>query len=97
VPALRPGGLALEHQEIVPAFRAHLRRAAAWRCEPGSASWNVLRKGGRITGVRTASGDEVRANLTLSADGRHSRLRKMLGIRARQRAISLSAIALAGK
>ncbi len=95
VPALRPGGLALEHQEIVARVRAHLSKCAGVEVRTGQRVVDVLRSDGRITGVRTATGDEVRATLTLIADGRHSRLRKTVGIRARQRAVSLSAIALA--
>jgi squalene monooxygenase len=95
VPALRPGGLSLEHHEIVARIRAHLASCEGVDVRTGQRVVDVLRKDGRVTGVRTATGDEIRAPLTLVADGRHSRLRKTLGIRARQRAVSLSAIVLA--
>ena len=95
VPALRPGGLALEHQEIVARIRAYLSKCDGVEVRTGQRVVEVLRNDGRVTGVRTATGDEVRAPLTLIADGRHSRLRKTIGVRARQRAVSLSALVLA--
>jgi 2-polyprenyl-6-methoxyphenol hydroxylase-like FAD-dependent oxidoreductase len=95
VPALRPGGLSLEHQEIVARIRRHLASRAGVEVRTGQRVVDLVRQDGRVVGVRTAAGDDVRAALTLVADGRHSRLRKTLGIRARQRALSLSAILLA--
>jgi squalene monooxygenase len=95
VPALRPGGLSLEHQEIVARIRTHLASCPGVEMRTGQRVVDVLRTGACVTGVRTAAGDDVHAALTLVADGRHSRLRKTLGIRARQRAVSLSALILA--
>jgi 2-polyprenyl-6-methoxyphenol hydroxylase-like FAD-dependent oxidoreductase len=95
VPALRPGGLSLEHHEIVARVRAYLARRPGVEVRTGQRVIEFLRKDGRVAGVRTARGDDLHAPLTLIADGRHSRLRKTLGIRARQRAVSLSAIARA--
>ena len=95
VPAGRPGGLAMEHHEIVARVRAHLARCSGVDVRTGQRVVDVLRQNGRVVGVRTASGGEIRARLTLVADGRHSRLRQAIGIRARQRAVSLSAILLA--
>lgn len=95
VPAARPGGLAMEHQAIVSHVRAYLSACPGVEVRTGQRVVNVLRHNGRIAGVRTAAGHEVPARLTLIADGRHSRLRQAIGIRARQRAVSLSAILLA--
>ena len=95
VPALRPGGLAIEHHEIVSRVRAHLAGRAGVDLRTGQRIVDVIWQNGRVAGVRTASGEEIKAALTLVADGRHSRTRKAIGIRARRRAISLSAILLA--
>jgi 2-polyprenyl-6-methoxyphenol hydroxylase-like FAD-dependent oxidoreductase len=95
VPESRPGGLALDHQEIVSRARARLAASPGVEVRTGERVVDVLRKSGRVAGVRTAAGTEVAAKLTLIADGRHSRLRQAVGIRARQRAVSLSAILLA--
>ena len=95
VPALRPGGLAIEHHEIVSRAHKHLASLDGVELRTGQRVVDVVWKDGRVTGVRTAGGQEITAALTLVADGRHSRVRKALGIRARQRAVSLSAILLA--
>jgi 2-polyprenyl-6-methoxyphenol hydroxylase-like FAD-dependent oxidoreductase len=95
VPAGRPGGLAMDHQQIVARVRDHVARQDSVDVRAGQRAVDVLWKGGRIAGVRTASGADIHATLTLVADGRHSRLRKAMGIRARQHAISLSAMLLA--
>jgi 2-polyprenyl-6-methoxyphenol hydroxylase-like FAD-dependent oxidoreductase len=95
VPALRPGGLAIEHQEIVSRVRAHLASRAGVEVRTGQRIVDVTWKDGRVVGVRTAAGEDIPAALTLIADGRHSHLRKAMGIRATRRAVSLSAIVLA--
>jgi 2-polyprenyl-6-methoxyphenol hydroxylase-like FAD-dependent oxidoreductase len=95
VPALRPGGLAIEHHDIVSRVRAHLVSQPGVELRTGQRVVDVTWRDGRVAGVRTASGEHIQAALTLIADGRHSRMRKAIGIRARQRAVSLSAIVLA--
>ena len=44
---------------------------------------SVLRSAGRVVGVRTADGQEVRAGLTVACDGRTSAVRAELGLRPR--------------
>jgi squalene monooxygenase len=95
VPASRPGGLSIEHQDVVSRVRAHLAAQPGVDVRTGQRIVDVTWKDGRVAGVRTASGEEIPAALTLIADGRHSRMRKAIGIRAEQRAVSLSAIVLA--
>ena len=97
VPAGRPGGLAMDHQEIVARARAHLARCPGVEVRTGQRVIGVLRQNGRVTGVRTAGGEDIRARLTLVADGRHSRLRQAIGMDVRQRVVSLSAILFAPK
>jgi squalene monooxygenase len=92
VPVLRPGGLAIEHRQIVSRVRAYLTGCPGVEVRTGQRVVDVVWRDGRVAGVKTASGEEVHATLTLVADGRHSRTRKGIGIRARKRAISLSAI-----
>jgi squalene monooxygenase len=92
VPTGRPGGLSFEHHDAVSRVRAHLASCPGVDLRTGQRIVDVIWKHGRVAGVRTAAGEEIRAALTLIADGRHSKLRKAVGIRARQRAVSLSAI-----
>jgi len=95
VPARRPGGLAMDHHEIVSRVRGYLSRRDGVEVRGGVHVVDALWRDGRVSGVRTATGEEIRAPLTLIADGRHSRVRKAVGIEARQQAVSLSAILLA--
>jgi len=95
VPALRPGGLAIEHRQIVSTARAHLGSRPGVDVRTGQRVVDVVWRNGRVAGVKTASGEQIGATLTLVADGRHSRTRRAIGIRARKRTVSLSAIVTA--
>jgi len=44
---------------------------------------DVIRENGVVTGVRTAGHGDIRARLTVAADGRHSTVRRALGLRSR--------------
>jgi squalene monooxygenase len=94
VPAARLGGVAIDHQEILSRVHAHLAACPGVEVHTGEKVVDVVRANGRVTGVRTSRGVDVVAGLTLIADGRHSRLRKAIGIRARQRPVSLSVMLL---
>jgi squalene monooxygenase len=94
VPDARPGGVAIDHHEILSRVHAHLATCPGVEVRTGQRVTDVLRANGAVAGVRTSDGDAVAARLTLIADGRHSRLRQAIGIRARQRALSLSAMLL---
>ena len=95
VPASRPGGLALEHHAILSHVHARLAACPGVEVRSGQRVVDVCRANGRVTGVRTAEGEEIPAHLTVVADGRHSRLRQAVGITARQRPLSLSVMLLA--
>ncbi len=95
VPGGRPDGLAIEHQAMVDELRreAIARPGVEVRC--GRHVTDLVRDGGRVVGVRTDDGREQRASLVLGAEGRHSRLRGLLGIAPRQRLVSMNAAVLA--
>ena len=95
VPAARPGGLAIEHHAILAQVHAHLAACPGVEVRNGQRVVDVRGENGRVTGVRTASGEEIAADLTVIADGRHSRLRQLVGITAEQRPLSLSVMLLA--
>src|SRR5262249_54565351 len=48
----------------------------------------------RVAGVVTASGERIPAELTVVAEGRHSKLRGMLGIEGERRLLSFTAALL---
>jgi 2-polyprenyl-6-methoxyphenol hydroxylase-like FAD-dependent oxidoreductase len=61
----------------------------------GARVGDVIREGGRVCGVTLEGGEELRAPLTLAAEGRHSKLRPLLGIEEQSRLLSFSAALLA--
>jgi 2-polyprenyl-6-methoxyphenol hydroxylase-like FAD-dependent oxidoreductase len=61
-----------DHGKIYPAFHLHMRTEAT----------DLIEEGGRVAGVRASSPDgamEIRAALTVGADGRHSTIRARAG------------------
>jgi 2-polyprenyl-6-methoxyphenol hydroxylase-like FAD-dependent oxidoreductase len=75
-------GFGFEHLRLV----AHLRREVARRMhvgiELGARVAELIFEHGRPVGVRCTDGRERRAGLLVAADGRHSKIRKLLGIPA---------------
>lgn len=84
-------GLAMDHHEMVRS----LRRTAAMRdgvtIRTGHRVTDVVRKGDRVTGVKLADGSVINASLTVVADGRHSRLRPLLGLDGSSELLSFTA------
>ena len=60
----------------------------------GERVTGVVREQGRIVGVETADGERVLADLTIVAEGRHSKLRGLLGIAQEVRLLSFTAALL---
>jgi 2-polyprenyl-6-methoxyphenol hydroxylase-like FAD-dependent oxidoreductase len=61
----------------------------------GATVTDVIRSGGRVCGVRAATGDgdlEVSAALTIAADGRDSTVRRSLGIEATEYGVSVDVL-----
>ena len=81
------GGLALEHGALVGALRHVLEPRARARFIADKAV-DVVRQGERIVGLRLASGETVSSRLVIVADGRHSKLRSLLGIEAEAKLVS---------
>src|SRR5215210_8750357 len=63
VPAARPGGLAIDHREILTRVHARLARCRGVEIRSGRPVVTILRNNGRVAGVRTASGEEITAKL----------------------------------
>ena len=62
--------------EFLDFLRAEAKRYPNFRLDMAAPVQAYLEEGGRIAGVRLASGEEVRATLTIAADGRHSLVRR---------------------
>lgn len=71
-----------------------LRRAAASHpaieLHCGCEAVEILRRDGRVIGVRDAAGQEWCGRLTIVAQGRHARLRRQLGFAEKPRPLSIS-------
>ncbi len=95
IPHARPQGFAVEHQTMVAKLRELATSRPGVELRTGARVAGVLREGERVVGVRTDDGEEIRAGLVLSAEGRHSKLRPLLGIDEESRLLSFSAAVLA--
>jgi 2-polyprenyl-6-methoxyphenol hydroxylase-like FAD-dependent oxidoreductase len=62
--------------EFLDFLRGEASHYPNFRLDMGAPVDAYVDEGGRIRGVRLASGEEVRANLTIAADGRHSLVRR---------------------
>jgi 2-polyprenyl-6-methoxyphenol hydroxylase-like FAD-dependent oxidoreductase len=90
IPESRPHGFAIDHRDLVDTLRGQL---AGVDVRLGERVVNVLRDEERVVGVETASGP-VRARLVIACDGRHSKIRTLLGIDERARLLSFTAALL---
>ena len=72
-------GLGIQRAHLDPLLRARAREVGV-DLRPGVSVRSLLVEGNRLCGVRTASGDEVRARVVVAADGLRSRLRTQAGL-----------------
>jgi squalene monooxygenase len=86
-----PRGLAIAHQDMVACLRAEVARRPGVEMRIGARVAELLGAPGRVEGVRTAAGEEIRAPLTVVAEGRHSKLRRALGFAEETELLSFTA------
>jgi 2-polyprenyl-6-methoxyphenol hydroxylase-like FAD-dependent oxidoreductase len=89
----RPFGFAIDHRDLVEALRARLASRPAVELRLGERVTNLCRDEERVVGVQTATGT-VRAPLVIACDGRHSKVRALVGVAERARLLSFTAAAL---
>jgi squalene monooxygenase len=90
IPGSRPHGFAIDHRDLVDVLRKQLHGI---ELRTGERVTNLLRADERVIGVETSAG-RIRAPLTIACDGRHSKVRTLLGIDERARLLSFTAAAL---
>jgi 2-polyprenyl-6-methoxyphenol hydroxylase-like FAD-dependent oxidoreductase len=79
---------------MVDCLRHEVTREGEVEVRTGARVAELLHEEDRVAGVRTASGDEIRADLTVVAEGRHSKLRRALGFADETRLLSFTAALL---
>src|SRR5581483_8645703 len=72
-------GAGFEHASLLAAFRASVAAGKA-RVLGRTRAERLIFDRSRVIGVATDRGEEYRAPLVVAADGRHSHLRKLLGL-----------------
>lgn len=87
-------GLSMDHHAMVASLRAEVAARPGVEIRTGARVTGVVREGERVVGVETANGERVLADLTLVAEGRHSKLRGLLGIAQEVRLLSFTAALL---
>jgi 2-polyprenyl-6-methoxyphenol hydroxylase-like FAD-dependent oxidoreductase len=86
----RPTGFAMEHRDLVEGMRHEVMRRPGVEIRFGQKVEEVLRDAhGRACGVRTEAGP-LHARLVLGCDGRHSKIRPLLGLSEKARLVSFS-------
>jgi len=83
-------GLSMDHHAMVACLRAEVSSRSGVELYRGERVTGLVREGDRIVGVETASGERICAELTLVAEGRHSKLRGLLGIQEETRLLSFT-------
>jgi 2-polyprenyl-6-methoxyphenol hydroxylase-like FAD-dependent oxidoreductase len=90
-------GLGIEHASIVAAFRHELSGRPRVKIVTRAKIEELLYVDRRVIGVRASDGREFRARIVVAADGRHSRVRKLVGIPTSSTLLSYSvAVSLEG-
>jgi squalene monooxygenase len=88
-------GLVIGHEALLTALREKLGSMPNVSLVRGAKVVDVLRERRRVVGLRSHGGELHRAEVVVVADGRHSAIRKLLGIRARASLLSYTAALLA--
>jgi 2-polyprenyl-6-methoxyphenol hydroxylase-like FAD-dependent oxidoreductase len=89
----RPTGFAMDHHDMVDVLRREVAARPGVELRLGERVTNLLRKEERVVGVETASGP-LRAPLVVACDGRHSKIRALLGIEESATLLSFTAALL---
>jgi len=87
-------GLSMDHHAMVASLRAEVGARPGVEIRTGERVTGVVRERDRVVGVETADGERVMADLTIVAEGRHSKLRGLLGIAQEVRLLSFTAALL---
>ena len=87
-------GLSMDHHAMVASLRAEVGARAGVEIRTGARVTGLVREGSRVVGGETADGERFTADLTLVAEGRHSKLRGQLGIAEEVRLLSFTAALL---
>ena len=83
-------GLTIEHGRLVAGIRGELAKNPCIQLVSRARVRALVTQRGRVSGVRTTDGRVHRASVLIAADGRHSRVRKLLGIGSTSRLLSYS-------
>jgi 2-polyprenyl-6-methoxyphenol hydroxylase-like FAD-dependent oxidoreductase len=89
----RAHGFAIDHRDLVEVLRKETLKRPGIELRLGERVTNVLRKEERVVGVETTNGP-IRAPLVLACDGRHSKIRTLLGLEEHATLLSFTAAAL---
>lgn len=87
-------GFSMSHPDMVAVFRREVGGDEGVDLRTGVRVAELIEEGGAVCGVRTEGGGEIRAPLTVVADGRHSKLRRDLGFPENTRLLSYTAALL---
>jgi 2-polyprenyl-6-methoxyphenol hydroxylase-like FAD-dependent oxidoreductase len=87
-------GFSMEHPKMVACFRREVAKDPGVTLRTGVRVSEVIHENGAVAGVRTDRGEEIRAPLTVVADGRHSKVRKALDFPEDTRLLSYTAAVL---
>lgn len=90
LPYVGAPGLALDSRTLVQTLQAEANARTGVELQRGCSAVALMRRNGRVIGVRDTEGREWLARLTLVAQGRHARLRRELSCDAKPRVLSIS-------
>ena len=76
VPSSTPFVAMMPQWDFLDFLRIEADRYRGFQLQMGARVFDYLVENGRIEGVRLTSGEEIRAKLTIAADGRHSWVRR---------------------
>lgn len=88
-------GFSCNHVAMVETMRPDVQQRAGVTMRRGARVREVLRDAtGRVAGVRTEDGQEIAASVVVIADGRHSKMRTVVGLSAETELLSFTAAPL---